>query len=113
MPGLRLVIWSSAFAGTHSIDAYRRRTDKDGITYEAALKEYGVMVDLIGETGREQVGAKAYLDVHIQRVRCWSGWVAAGDSSGDEMHGAASHPCGVESEGQAHAGYRLLRSRRQ
>jgi N-carbamoyl-L-amino-acid hydrolase len=63
----RSLFGSSAFAGTHSIEADRSRTDKDGITYEAALKECGVMMDLIGEAGRERAGAKAYLELHIEQ----------------------------------------------
>ena len=63
----RSLFGSSAFAGTHSIEADRVRTDKDGVTYEAALKQCGVMVDLIGDAMREQTKAKAYLELHIEQ----------------------------------------------
>ena len=63
----RSLFGSSAFAGTHSIEADRVRTDKDGVTYEAALRECGVMVDLIGQATIEQANAKAYLELHIEQ----------------------------------------------
>lgn len=63
----RSLFGSSAFAGTHSIEADRVRTDKDGITYEVALKECGVMMDRIGQATIEQANAKAYLELHIEQ----------------------------------------------
>src|SRR5579875_804668 len=45
----RSLFGSSAFAGTHTIDADRKRTDRDGMTLEAALSACGVSVDRVGE----------------------------------------------------------------
>src|SRR6187402_3405125 len=41
----RSLLGSSAFAGTHSIDADRGRLDKDGIRLEDALRRCGVEID--------------------------------------------------------------------
>src|SRR5206468_4577942 len=49
----RSLFGSSAFAGTHSIDADRIRTDRDGITLEAALRENGIEIDRIGDASAE------------------------------------------------------------
>ena len=63
----RSLFGSSAFAGTHSIEADRGRTDKDGVTYEAALAQCGVAVDEIGDAGAERANAAAYLELHIEQ----------------------------------------------
>ena len=63
----RSLFGSSAFAGTHSIEADRVRKDKDGITLEAALKENGVEVERIGDAGVERDNAAAYLELHIEQ----------------------------------------------
>jgi len=63
----RSLFGSSAFAGTHSIEADRGRTDKDGVTYEAALASCGVMVGRIGDAGVERTNAAAYLELHIEQ----------------------------------------------
>lgn len=63
----RSLFGSSAFAGTHSIEADRNRTDKDGVTLEAALAENGVHIDRIGEASAEQRNAAAYLELHIEQ----------------------------------------------
>ena len=63
----RSLFGSSAFAGTHSIEADRVRKDRDGVTLEAALAECGVMVDLVGDAGRERENADAYLELHIEQ----------------------------------------------
>lgn len=61
-------LWgSSAFAGTHSIAADRVRTDRDGVTLEAALAQCGVMVDLAPQAARERNHAAAYLELHIEQ----------------------------------------------
>src|SRR5580693_9233749 len=41
----RSLFGSSAFAGTHTIEADRVRTDRDGLTLEAALKNCGYSVE--------------------------------------------------------------------
>jgi beta-ureidopropionase / N-carbamoyl-L-amino-acid hydrolase len=63
----RSLLGSSAFAGTHSIAADRIRTDKDGISLEAALRRCGVDIDRFAEAGRERQNAAAYLELHIEQ----------------------------------------------
>ncbi len=61
-------LWgSSAFAGTHSIEADRGRTDRDGVTLETALRACGLEVERAGEAGAEREGAQAYLELHIEQ----------------------------------------------
>jgi N-carbamoyl-L-amino-acid hydrolase len=63
----RSLFGSSAFAGTHSIAADRVRTDRDGVTLEAALAECGIEIDRIGEAARERENIAAYLELHIEQ----------------------------------------------
>ena len=63
----RSLFGSSAFAGTHSIDADRNRTDRDGISLEDALKNCGISVDKIGDAAIERRNAAAYLELHIEQ----------------------------------------------
>jgi N-carbamoyl-L-amino-acid hydrolase len=63
----RSLLGSSAFAGTHSIEADRVRTDKDGIRLQAALKRCGVSIDRFADAQREQINAAAYLELHIEQ----------------------------------------------
>jgi beta-ureidopropionase / N-carbamoyl-L-amino-acid hydrolase len=63
----RSLLGSSAFAGTHSIEADRKRTDKDGIRLEDALRRCGVEIDRFPDAGREQKNAAAYLELHIEQ----------------------------------------------
>ncbi len=63
----RSLLGSSAFAGTHSIDADRGRTDRDGIRMEDALRRCGVEIDRFPEATREQKKASAYLELHIEQ----------------------------------------------
>jgi N-carbamoyl-L-amino-acid hydrolase len=63
----RSLLGSSAFAGTHSIDADRGRTDKDGIRLEDALRRCGVEIDRFPEAQRERANAAAYLELHIEQ----------------------------------------------
>jgi beta-ureidopropionase / N-carbamoyl-L-amino-acid hydrolase len=63
----RSLLGSSAFAGTHSIDADRGRTDKDGIRLEDALRRCGVEIDRFPEAARERKNAAAYLELHIEQ----------------------------------------------
>ena len=63
----RSLFGSSAFAGTHSIEADRGRTDRGGVRYEEALRACGVEMDRIGEAGGEQQDAAAYLELHIEQ----------------------------------------------
>src|SRR5260221_617353 len=50
----RSLLGSSAFAGTHSIQADRERTDKNGIRMEDALRRCGIKIDRFPEAEREQ-----------------------------------------------------------
>ena len=63
----RSLFGSSAFAGTHTIEADRNRTDRDGIRLEDALKECGVNIDRIGDAAIERGKAGAYLELHIEQ----------------------------------------------
>lgn len=63
----RSLFGSSAFAGKHSIEADRNRTDRDGIRLEDALKECGISIDKIGNAAQEQANASAYLELHIEQ----------------------------------------------
>ncbi|MES2391224.1 MAG: Zn-dependent hydrolase [Acidobacteriota bacterium] len=63
----RSLFGSSAFAGTHTIEADRVRTDREGTMLEAALKNCGVEVDRIGEANCEQKNIAAYLELHIEQ----------------------------------------------
>ncbi len=63
----RSLLGSSALAGTHSIDADRGRTDKDGIRLEDALRRCGIEIDRFPEAEKERAGAAAYLELHIEQ----------------------------------------------
>lgn len=63
----RSLLGSSAFAGTHSIEADRRRADKDGIHLEDAVKRCGYDFSRFPEAARERAGAAAYLELHIEQ----------------------------------------------
>ncbi len=63
----RSLLGSSAFGGTHSIEADRVRTDKDGVRLEAALRRCGVEIDHFSEAQQEQKNAAAYLELHIEQ----------------------------------------------
>jgi len=63
----RSLFGSSAFAGTHTIEADRVRTDRDGLTLEAALKNCGYSVENIRAAAIEQKNLAAYLELHIEQ----------------------------------------------
>jgi hydantoinase/carbamoylase family amidase len=63
----RSLFGSSAFAGTHSIAADRVRTDRDGITLEAALAQCNIDIDRIGDAANERENIAAYLELHIEQ----------------------------------------------
>jgi N-carbamoyl-L-amino-acid hydrolase len=63
----RSLFGSSAFAGTHSIAADRVRTDRDGITLEAALAQCNIDIDRIGDAALERENIAAYLELHIEQ----------------------------------------------
>jgi N-carbamoyl-L-amino-acid hydrolase len=63
----RSLFGSSAFAGTHSVAADRYRTDRDGITLEAALAACNIDINQIGDAARERENISAYLELHIEQ----------------------------------------------
>jgi N-carbamoyl-L-amino-acid hydrolase len=63
----RSLFGSSAFAGTHTIEQDRGRTDASGMRLEDALAQCGVRIDAIGNAGRERKNAAAYLELHIEQ----------------------------------------------
>jgi N-carbamoyl-L-amino-acid hydrolase len=63
----RSLFGSAAFAGNHTIAADRGRTDREGVTLEAALRECGVEVERVGEAVCEQKNLSAYLELHIEQ----------------------------------------------
>jgi beta-ureidopropionase / N-carbamoyl-L-amino-acid hydrolase len=63
----RSLLGSSAFAGTHSIEADRARTDRDGVKLEDALRRCGVQIDKFPDATKEQKNAAAYLELHIEQ----------------------------------------------
>jgi beta-ureidopropionase / N-carbamoyl-L-amino-acid hydrolase len=63
----RSLLGSSAFASTHSVEADRGRTDRDGIKLEAALRRCGVEIDKFPEARKEKKNAAAYLELHIEQ----------------------------------------------
>jgi beta-ureidopropionase / N-carbamoyl-L-amino-acid hydrolase len=63
----RSLLGSSAFAGTHSIEADRSRTDRDGVKLEDALRRCGVEIDNFPDARKEQKNAAAYLELHIEQ----------------------------------------------
>ncbi len=63
----RSLLGSSAFAGTHTIEADRGRTDREGIRLEDALRRCGVEMDRFPEARVERKNAAAYLELHIEQ----------------------------------------------
>ena len=63
----RSLFGSSAFAGTHSIDQDRNRTDATGLRLGDALASCGINIDAIGNAAVERRNAAAYLELHIEQ----------------------------------------------
>jgi hydantoinase/carbamoylase family amidase len=63
----RSLFGSSAFAGTYTIEADRKRTDKDGVALEDALAEVNIDIEKIGDAQHERKNAAAYLELHIEQ----------------------------------------------
>ena len=63
----RSLFGSSAFAGTHTIEADRNRTDRDGVRLEDALRNCAIEVEEIGNAAEERRNAGAYLELHIEQ----------------------------------------------
>ena len=107
----RSLLGSSAFAGTHSIDADRGRTDKDGIRLEDALRRCGVEIDRFPEA-RARAGKTPPLiwNCTSSRGRCWKAWACRWawclGTKGVERHAITFH--GQE----AHSGSTPMNARR-
>ncbi len=63
----RSLLGSSAFAGTHSIQADQSRLDKDGMRLDEAVAKCGYDFHRFPEANREQKNAAAYLELHIEQ----------------------------------------------
>ncbi len=63
----RSLFGSSAFAGTHTIEADRHRTDRDGNSLQDALRNCGVNIENISNAALERRNAVAYLELHIEQ----------------------------------------------
>jgi beta-ureidopropionase / N-carbamoyl-L-amino-acid hydrolase len=63
----RSLFGSAAFAGKATVEADRARTDKDGVTLEAALAGCGVNVERVGDAAVGQKNLAAYLELHIEQ----------------------------------------------
>jgi N-carbamoyl-L-amino-acid hydrolase len=63
----RSLLGSSAFAGTHSIEADRGRLDKDGVRLEDAVAKCGYDFRGFPKARTEQKNAAAYLELHIEQ----------------------------------------------
>ena len=63
----RSLFGSSAFAGTHTIEQDRNRTDANGMRLEDAVAACGVAIDSIGNAQSERKNAAAYLELHIEQ----------------------------------------------
>ena len=63
----RSLFGSSAFAGKATVAADRGRTDSQGTTLEAALKQCGIDMERVGDAAIEQKNMAAYLELHIEQ----------------------------------------------
>jgi len=63
----RSLLGSSAFAGTHSIEADRVRTDRDGVKMEDAVRRCGFEIAKFPDAAKEQKNAAAYIELHIEQ----------------------------------------------
>jgi N-carbamoyl-L-amino-acid hydrolase len=63
----RSLLGSSATAGTLDPDSVRGLKDKEGVALPDALREHGVELDRMGESGRQLENAVAYLELHIEQ----------------------------------------------
>jgi N-carbamoyl-L-amino-acid hydrolase len=63
----RSLFGSAAFAGKATIEADRKRTDRDGVTLETALGNCGVDIERVGDAVAEQKDLAAYLELHIEQ----------------------------------------------
>ena len=88
----RSLLGSSAFAGTHSIEADRGRKDRDGISLEDAVESCGFDIDRFPEASLERKDAAAYIELHIEQGPVLEALrPAARGGSGHQGRGALGH----------------------
>ncbi len=58
---------SSACSGNLDMDEARGLRDKDGVSLPDALKEHGIDLERVKESGKELTGAGAYLELHVEQ----------------------------------------------
>lgn len=63
----RSLLGSSAFAGTHSIEADRGRKDQNGVTLRDAVESCGFDIDRFPAASLERKDAAAYIELHIEQ----------------------------------------------
>jgi allantoate deiminase len=63
----RSLLGSSATAGSLDPDSVRGLTDRDGVALPDALREHGVELDSMLDSGARLEGAVAYLELHIEQ----------------------------------------------
>jgi N-carbamoyl-L-amino-acid hydrolase len=63
----RSLFGSSAFAGTHTIEGDRVRTDRDGVRLEEALRSCKVDINCVGNAVAERKNVAGYLELHIEQ----------------------------------------------
>ncbi|MDQ4082591.1 MAG: hydantoinase/carbamoylase family amidase, partial [Actinomycetota bacterium] len=63
----RSLFGSSACSGTLDLDEVRPRTDRDGVAWPDALREHGVELERVKESGKQLANAAAYLELHIEQ----------------------------------------------
>jgi allantoate deiminase len=63
----RSLLGSSATAGSLEPDSVRGLTDREGVALPDALREHGVDLDMMRDSGTRLDGAVAYLELHIEQ----------------------------------------------
>ena len=58
---------SSACSGSLDLDEASRLRDRDGVRLPDALREHGIALERVKESGRELASAAAYLELHIEQ----------------------------------------------
>src|SRR6185295_1858616 len=58
---------SSACAGFLDLDEARGLKDKDGLALPEVVRQHGIDLERVGESGRELATAAAYIELHIEQ----------------------------------------------
>src|SRR6185295_1352591 len=58
---------SSACAGFLDLDEARGLKDKDGLALPEVVRQHGIDLERVGESGRELKSAAAYIELHIEQ----------------------------------------------